>query len=76
MEQMEDEEQGVRELTVSSPEHVARRLSSKGEKSISVTRSNRGGEANSRLKFNQSHSLIQFLGICISHVIFFFFFFL
>lgn len=42
MEQMIDKKKdGIEELTVSSPEHVAKRLSSKGEKSISVTRSGR-----------------------------------
>lgn len=39
--QMKDKKQGIKELTVSSAEHVAKRLSSKGEKSISVTRSDR-----------------------------------
>lgn len=40
---MKDAKEGVKELTVSSAEHVARRLSSKGEKSISVTRSDGEG---------------------------------
>lgn len=38
---MKGEKEGTEELTVSSPEQVARILSSKGEKSISVTRSDR-----------------------------------
>lgn len=39
---MKDGKEGMEELTVSSAEQVARRLSSKGEKSISVTRSVEG----------------------------------
>ena len=66
---MKDGKRGIKGLTVSSPEHVASRLSSKGEKSISVTRSDR--EEGKQIENKNPIILISFLskGISTSHVI-------
>lgn len=49
----------MEELTVSSAEHVARRLSSKGEKSMSVTRSDREeGKTNGKQISDLDHSCL------------------
>lgn len=51
-------EKDIKKFTVSSPEQVARRFSSKGEKSISVTRSDRDEEEHMEVKNQFSHTNI------------------